>query len=1681
MHQELKPIRIVESLPGDDLLRKIQQLYDEGLILQAYRLGEQAGPVTRWRGDAARVLGGRIAMNLGAPRLAQMLHIRAFREHPDSAQAACFYVRVILELRGPLAAISFHRKIGQLDSGDAETRAEWLAFRAVLASIYRDFETADDLLAAAYKLAPDHPWLRIERSRVLEAQDRYDEALATARESLEIQPGFRSGIHAVAHLLQLQDKDDQALELLMDASQRIESAALLHQLAALQDHLQLHGAALETLSRIDEFCPFGEKKFTQAMAWVRSNVAYHGKNYAEAIKYAELADNEFMTKVAEKLREQVERGEVHPRVQLDFPFVRQHHMTCAPATLSAISRFWNRQADHLSLVDAICYDGTPSYSQRSWANSNGWATREFAVTWESAVALIDRGLPFTLATVQVGSAHLQAVIGYDKMRGTLLCRDPYQYYVTEFAFDLLQKYNAAHGPRGMVMVPAGEAHRLEGLDLPESDLFDLIHEIEASLAVHNRDAASAACERLAKIAPGHRLLHSGRRAIATYDSDSAGTLEALDALLALYPEDQPLLLWRVHMLHNLERRDLLLPLLKKICDDKKSDPIFLQFYARELRTDFGDDAQVMNLLRKELRRRPTDPAGLSAMGNALWSQRKLEEATDLYYLVACVDETNESAAQSYFTASRHLRKTDQAIAMLQRRFARLGKRSSKPACSLFSALELLDRTSEAFAVLDKAQALRPEDGDLLLFAADAQGRRSNLEKANALLKAASGKTRRNAWLRCAARLAEFQGDMKGALKMWREVLAAEPLAEDANSEVAHLIAQTKSSDAAAIHLAEVHARFPHNTMLQQLRITWLRARGDAAVVPVARELVEQRPGNVWARVELALHLTNLGQAEEALQHATAALAISPHAANAHNAAGQALHHLNRLEEARDAYRRAIAISVDFTPAINHYVDTYPDAEGRREALEFVRQELVRQVIFGEGIIAYRQLASAVVDPNEVLNTLREAQAARPDLWQSWSAIVQQLCDMNQLDEAMKIAKQATTERFQLLPRAWLDLSLVCGLRADRAGQIEALQHCLQLSPMWSMASRRLAQALQNDGRPAEAETMLRRAIARDPLNGENYEALAKLLWKEDKQDDAIAQGRRAVMLNPWLSGMWDALKAWSEKTNRQADVVQLAREVCSRRPGEAIAWLVLARMLDGKEALQERIDACDVAIKLSPRDSEAFDLKACLLLEKGDVEAAKAACNPPEFGGKPTIDLRGRLAWIHGEQKNFDLAIDQMRAIVEENPAYYWGWRQLVHWLSNQQKPVEYLQCASAMAKAFPHDSVAQNHLAEAQLRQQDFAGAKATLQRIVGISPNNAYALEKLFSAQLKDGEFPAAQATLQLMQRHLSPEYYTSRLCMLAAARRDGAGAAQAFGHLCLHVKTDETDLLFQAVKSLDDAGMQGIVNELFERSVTARRDIPVDAVDLWSERIAKSKNWAGCRAIMDLFKSDSPQWGVAAISYLNALAPARQYALLDKLIRKNKAALRAQTRVWGSVGYALFAVGKPRQCAKWLSDYREHRDVEPWMLLNLAGALRRSGRGSSAREVHLAALKLPRDQTSDKHTVWMAFEEVSKGQQGDHLAKFAAMDISRLDKQYPFVGALVKALTPLSVTGGDAREISKTARRAIASAAAGKPGWNLQRELVYAIRRSIRRVVAHRPSVGNRLWALGWYLKTVRTNQP
>src|SRR5262249_34289739 len=156
----------------------------------------------------------------------------------------------------------------------------------------------------------------------------------------------------------------------------------------------------------------------------------------------------------------------------------------------------------------------------------------------------------------------------------LLFRDPAERHLGEMMLEPLLERFRSNGPRALIMLPPEEAGRLNGVDLPDSSLYEIVYQLHRAMEMFNRDAASDALASLQAAAPHHRLTMHARFVLARYDADNVEQLEAIDALLERFPEDPTFLLARISCLRELDRRDERLELLRRLSDQPSADLVF---------------------------------------------------------------------------------------------------------------------------------------------------------------------------------------------------------------------------------------------------------------------------------------------------------------------------------------------------------------------------------------------------------------------------------------------------------------------------------------------------------------------------------------------------------------------------------------------------------------------------------------------------------------------------------------------------------------------------------------------------------------------------------------------------------------------------------------------------------------------------------------------------------------------------------------------------------------------------------------------------------------------------------------------------------------------------------------------------------------------------------------------------
>jgi cellulose synthase operon protein C len=1638
--------------PSSESLARIQALYDSGLCRQAYDLACSSGPIERWRGMDALILAGRISMNLGATRLALRQHVRAYHAAPKQIRAQAFYLEAFLSMRGPVFAWQTFNRFEQnlhdsTEEGKAdEGRSYLFSLGARICGHLRDFERAETLLKRAEENRMDSPWLCVERSTLLTMQEQWEESLKGFRRALEIRPWYRPAVQHLALCLHTLGQDQEALQLLEEALQRIESLALTNQLASLQMDLEKYAEALATLDRAAKFSPIADKANQNWIAALKCRAACAVGDYAQAEAAASQLQDEYHGGLLERLRNESKNSR---RVQLSVPFIQQYRLTCVPATLTMLFRFWKLPASQVEVADAICYDGTPSHRARHWGETHGMAAREFTLNWPLAVALLDRQIPFAVYTTEAASAHVQIVAGYDELRRTFILRNPSFPQIQEASAEQFLKHYAACGPACMVLVPAGMKDKLEGLNFPDAPLYDQLRTIQQALEEHRRDDAGARFLEMQAKAPDQALTLTAGRALYSYDTNLPALLECLDKLLVLFPQDGNLLLAKLGILREIGRREERLEFLRNICASKKADAVFHKELAHEMMADARQNPEAQVALKKSLRFQPLNAYTITTLAHLYWNQRSFDKALDLYRQAACIEDKKEPPSGTYFAAANARRQTEPALAFLRRRWERDGTKSPNPFITWFNALRQISRAQEALDQLAEVLRSQPKQGELWLTAADGFARHGKFEKADQCLATAEGNVPRARFLFVKADLARYRAEPKAALSLWREALQIEPLSMHAHRCLVWITAESEGRDEALRHLQEVCERFPHHYQLHHLWCEWARGAGPEVAETVVRKLLQSHPADAWARRELALVLCEAARFEEALAEAEEGLRLAPqqsvsHATRAHVHAAS-----GRAAEAQADYREAIRLAVDYAPAIHGLVNSFSTVNERREALAFIEQELVRQVVYGDGLRAYRDAARLNLEPAALLTSLRQALRERPDLPAAWCAVTQQLAEMLELDEALKLAQDAS-ERFPLQEQVWLDLALVHRLRLEASGERSALEQAMRVSPVSSIPARMLAQFYERSGEMARARELLEEACVRAPLDVHSHGALANVLWHQGQQAAAMEKMRHALKVQPGYTWGWQTLASWSAANGQPKLAEELAKIMVLQRPGDIHAMLVLARLLATTKRLAESLPVVDQALKQFQRSAEAHELRAQILEAMGKRAEADAACDPEIFNHRPPAALRACRARMEAQRGNLVSAIERMQAVLQENTGFAAGWQDMADWLWQRKQPEEALAAITNVRRLDPLNPVPLGYRANMKMQKKDRAGAKVDLEFALKLSPGYSFAALNLFELQLADAEMREAGHTLELIKRHLGGE--KAKACevkfrtkfLQVSMQQPSSNAAEVqqqrtheleqafarFQDLCSTEGSDPENFE-AAIKALMEAGQTEKVEQMLAEAIKTPTSNP--AVGAWwmRRRLARRK-WF-CTGEVNRQCPQSEPARQAVITLIESLGRQKRYSgktivaalLIIKLTKwlerqgrscallwlafRHRAWLRKDNHGWASMGFALVKLTNFRAASWWMRDWRDRSELQMWMLLNLALALRSCRCWQEAREVVDRAVKLPvRDHTYPKLRLLLAMDLALNGITQEASQHFRELNASGwdgyMDLQYHYTKGLL-----------------------------------------------------------------------------
>jgi cellulose synthase operon protein C len=1564
----------------DDSLAVVMRLYQHGQYMDAWEASKPLGTLTRWRSPEGRVLAGRLANNLGAPRLGGILHRLAHREFPNHPLCTFYGALAYWSAAGTVHAWRKYRHVDLPENTERSMQADWLAMKAAMLSVMRDFSRADQLMIQALEMQPESAWLHVELSEVLDRQDLHQDALQAAQDALRLHPWFRPAVQSAGQKLVQLGRDDEAIELLTKATVHIQSGHVWCQLGLLQVELKQYDAAWQSFVEAEKRWPMAgeDSAHRQWLAGQRSDIAYFRGDYPSSIAFAREVDRPFYRRLIEKLEHENAKGSGRrTRIQLPVPFIRQHHETCAPATLTALAQYWQREVRHEAVIERICYEGTQASDERRWAEENGFFAREFRLSEATAYQLIRAGVPFTLNTVEPGSAHLQAVIGIDELRGTILIQDPSERHVGEATLDKLLEHYASTGPRCMVMIPENQRVIIDQIELLDTDLYDWHHRVESELAQHRRERAVEAIEAMKRASGQHRLTLQSEMALARYDGDQASTLRLAEELLKQFPDDSNLQLVRLACLAELGKREQRLKILRECCRRASSQPLFLSRLASELMDDARNIEEANLYLKKALYLPQPDGKALGLYANVLWNCNQRDAALEFYRLAASLSEKDESYARTYFVAARYLHQTESVLDWLDDRVHRFGRRSSLPGRTLAWAYDQLEQSQRSLELLANTAIEHPDDGELRLHCAIAFGRHNQAAVAAEHLAAAQGKASQASYLRTAAALAHNHGRLNEARSLYSQVLQLEPLDIATHEQIVGLDLDLDGIDVAERRLRETVSKYPHSYSLRILLIQWLRSNHIEVVERELASFLADHPQDAWIHREIAIVALLNRDLIKASKFAELAVAADPNNDVTHYLLGRIAEQSGEIHKARDHFREAIRRNADHEAAISALIESCDRPKDRIEQLDFIYNQFQSQTIFGEGVLAFREAAVGNMDSEALLNRLELALRQRPDLWHCHTALIQQYMTMHRHEQAVMIAQQST-KRFPLLPRVWIDLALVYRNLGEDAAELEALLSARDINPNWPEVSRELAAAYLHRQQFDQAEQILRQLLIIEPREPQSLAFFADYLFRVGKKTEALESLKRACLLAPSFDGAWQTLSEWSREIDDGEFVRDSAQVLLERRPRDARSYLRYSQALDKVEELPRALEAIEKAIQLDPRSVDAYVHKAQTLGRLHRWEDALEACSPAIYQHHLPVALQIRRAHVLYHKGEIALAIDAMQRALEEDCDQYEAWSQLADWAEESSNLKAYARAASNLVRIDPHQAIPHGYLADSILRENgDRKKAIEHLEIALRLSPSYSYAALRLIDLYLEDHLADDARRVLAKGGEHLPAGYKTSLKLKIAAceAEQDENGyyvAVEALIRCCREdsvrdvpgqaaisraVDTFVGDLMDDAIRRLSDEICLG--HQLAPLGVALGR-LLARSIDLNNTvehllKIPDGLAWQECVRVM---LRSYPSFE-------------REYLHLVRVKEQFGARIRNYDAAWAAMANTLLDYGQVDEVLRWTEDWRNRKKLCGTDLIPVVASNWEKFQLCDAREAANFALDQPHDASASMHHIWLGLD--------------------------------------------------------------------------------------------------------------
>jgi Flp pilus assembly protein TadD len=283
---------------------------------------------------------------------------------------------------------------------------------------------------------------------------------------------------------------------------------------------------------------------------------------------------------------------------------------------------------------------------------------------------------------------------------------------------------------------------------------------------------------------------------------------------------------------------------------------------------------------------------------------------------------------------------------------------------------------------------------------------------------------------------------------------------------------------------------------------------------------------------------------------------------------------------------------------------------------------------------------------------------------------------------------------------------------------------------------------------ASAETLLKKALDRDPKNYQAWFDLGFVLNRLGRTEDSVHAYRQSVAAKPDVFESNLNLGLMLARGN-SPEAERFLRAATTLKPtdhideGQARAWLALGHLLENAKT-EEALAAYQKAATLTPKDPEPH-LSAGLMRERQkDFPAAET-----EYKQVLTLDPHSTEAVIgltnlYMKSGRIGEAEPLLRRLAAERPDDAGIHLQLGRVLTAQGKKDDATSEIQTALKLSPNDSEAQRDLADLYASTGKNDLAEAAYRPLVAAHPNDAELRRGLGQALLRQKKFPEAEQEL-------------------------------------------------------------------------------------------------------------------------------------------------------------------------------------------------------------------------------------------------------------------------------------------------------------------------------------------------